>query len=639
MIQAAAKRRQRKRRAADRPRMDRVTRAWLRDASDELAVRNGCRFDPLAGGYVVWWIERYCRLYEGEQAGEPLRLRGRHDDPLDAWFIHDAWDDEARAAAIDRAEHYAAGRASGGKRGAACDWQYEFVMRLFGWLRFSERWGRMIRRFREGDCWVPKKNKKSPTLAAIGLYLLCGDGEPGQKVGLCAKDGTQSRDIAGKHTLEMVRMSPELNGECKLNLNECSVTHLASRSILKPLSSSDERTKQAKEGFNGSLLVDETHVVDRDFMRRMSRAGISRSEPLLLHFSTAGNNPDGYGKARWDYGADVAAGRPGAENDQLLYLAYHAPQETPPEAVQGNRKEVIRLAKLANPAWGHTIHEDELVADWSQSRRTVGDTLDFLMYRLNVWQKAVNPWLPPGAWAACRARGEDAYTLDDLRGLPCIVGFDKSRNRDFSAFVGLFPEWGEAGLARYRLWPWIVAPRAYIEQHASDAPFLDWVAQGLLIPSPGDVIDVGHLFTLFGQIAEAHQVLALGYDPNRAEEITQLIEQGAQGNSGERLSQGYGVQRLPVGTQSGLMCSAIDDFEADVIEGRVVHPGHAVLDWMVGNTQTFDRGDRTKLDKPKKDSPKKIDAVVAAVIARAVAGMPEFRPARSIYEERGFLTV
>ncbi|MCB9868137.1 MAG: terminase large subunit, partial [Phycisphaerales bacterium] len=80
-------------------------------------------------------------------------------------------------------------------------------------------------------------------------------------------------------------------------------------------------------------------------------------------------------------------------------------------------------------------------------------------------------------------------------------------------------------------------------------------------------------------------------------------------------------------------------FEADVLEGRVVHPGHAVLDWMVGNVKAVERGDRTKLEKPKKNDVKKIDAVVAAVIARAVAGMAEFRPARSVYEERGFLTV
>jgi hypothetical protein len=62
------------------------------------------------------------------------------------------------------------------------------------------------------------------------------------------------------------------------------------------------------------VLIDETHVVDREFVRRISRAGISRSEPLQIEVSTAGNNPDGYGKERFDYGprSSGARSRPGA---------------------------------------------------------------------------------------------------------------------------------------------------------------------------------------------------------------------------------------------------------------------------------------------------------------------------------------
>ena len=57
---------------------DAVTRRWVRNRSDELAIENGCRFDVLAGAWAVFWIERYCRLYEGDQAGEPLILHGCH---------------------------------------------------------------------------------------------------------------------------------------------------------------------------------------------------------------------------------------------------------------------------------------------------------------------------------------------------------------------------------------------------------------------------------------------------------------------------------------------------------------------------------------------------------------------------------
>jgi hypothetical protein len=66
--------------------VDKTTREWCRNASDVLAALAGCWFDVDAGSWTVWWIERYCRLYEGEWAGEPMRLRGLHSDPLD-WHV------------------------------------------------------------------------------------------------------------------------------------------------------------------------------------------------------------------------------------------------------------------------------------------------------------------------------------------------------------------------------------------------------------------------------------------------------------------------------------------------------------------------------------------------------------------------
>src|SRR5690242_9506355 len=122
---------------AKRKGVDKATKDWIRNASDDLAVKNGCRFDEERAQWTVDWIQKYCYLYEGDHADELMVLH---------------------------------------------DWQLEAVMRIFGWVKYSEEWEREIRRFRRGSVWVPKKNKKSPTLAAIGVFLLCGDGEKGQKV-------------------------------------------------------------------------------------------------------------------------------------------------------------------------------------------------------------------------------------------------------------------------------------------------------------------------------------------------------------------------------------------------------------------------------------------------------------------------
>src|SRR5262245_36508638 len=123
--------------------IDRDTKDWIRNAADERAAKAGMRFDGERGIFVRDWIEAHCCLYEGAQAGEPLRLM---------------------------------------------PYQHDFVMRLYSWVYWSDEWNEWIRRFNKGSLWAAKKNGKSPFLAANGLYLLAGDGEAGQKVYTGAKN-------------------------------------------------------------------------------------------------------------------------------------------------------------------------------------------------------------------------------------------------------------------------------------------------------------------------------------------------------------------------------------------------------------------------------------------------------------------
>ena len=262
------------------------TNLWIRNAADERAVRDGCWFDTQAAAWAVWWIEHYCTLYEGRYAGQPMWLRGCHDhDSLPK--AHSIEFDKALPTYAERLQAHAEYM----RDGLACDWQLDAVARLFGWQYNNPEIPRPIRRFTDASWWVPKKNKKSPTLAAIGLYLLCGDGEMGQKVYFGAKDGQQAKDIAGKHAIEMMLQNPLLVSECSHHKNTAQITHHPTKSILKPLSSNNSANQESKEGLNGSLLIDETHVVDRAFMARVDRMGISRDEPIILTTSTAGNNP------------------------------------------------------------------------------------------------------------------------------------------------------------------------------------------------------------------------------------------------------------------------------------------------------------------------------------------------------------
>lgn len=550
---------------------DSITARWIKNAADERAARDGCTFDEERGQFVVDWIQRYLRLYEGEFAGQPMMLG---------------------------------------------DWQYDATMRLFGWIRTSPRWKRKVRRFKQASIWIAKKNAKSPTLAAWGLYLLCGDGEKGQKVFLGAKDGTQAREIAGKHCIEMLTQSDALMAECEVNKSLMQITHLPSRSILKPLSSSNSRTQKSKEGLNGSVLIDEVHVVDREFVDRISRAGISRSEPLQIEVSTAGDNPSGYGKERFDYAVKVESGE--FHDEELFTAIYAAPQDLSDDDLAA---DPLKYARMANPTMGRIVDEQEFLRDYERSRKSLAKFNQFKMYRLNIWSNTAAPWIKASDWTKCYHE----FTEDDLAGRDCIAALDLSRSRDTTALVLLFPPTPDEDPEDVWLLPYFWLPRATAEARSHLAPWMEWANDGHIELVDGEVINYGAVERRIIELAGTFNITELVFDPRFAEELTQRVA--------EELS----IERFAFAQNWNNFGPPTDEFERRVIAGKLRHNGHPLLSWQVGHTQV--RHNLTGLKWPCKPGDRSdhrtIDGSVAAVMAlgRVMLREPEYAGAYSLPAE------
>lgn len=559
-----------KRKATGKP--DKATRDMVRGMADEVAAKNGCRFDPERAAHAVDWIEKTCRLYEGEQAGELMRL---------------------------------------------LDWQLDTTRRLFGWVRWSDDWGREVRRFRRASIWVPKKNKKSPTLAAWGLYMLAGDGEMGQKVYSVAKDGKQAM-IAHTHAIEMVKRSPELASACDINKTTGQITYHPTSSVHKVVAGDNPRSQ---EGLNGSLMVDETHVVDRRLMKILRGAGISRSEPLHIEVSTAGDDPDGYGKEQFDKGM---LAEKGGTDEGLLFVAYAAPQDLSDSDLDA---DPVKWGKLANPAWGHTVKPEEYLADYHRSKLSLPDLADFKKYRLDIWQQSASPWLKESDWAACR---ED-FTPESLEGQQCWAGLDLSKTRDMTALVLVFrgdePE-------SYRLLPFFWLPEGTARRLNHLAPFLAWAAAGFIELTPGDVVDYGFVRSRFRALAKIYRIMELAYDNKYAEETTQALEQGVMGAEGDVIEEGTGVVRYVFPQTITAFAGPTADFERDVISHRMRHDGNPVMAWQAGHVQVrVDANANKRPVKPTPDDVRKIDGIVAGIMARA--RVPALAAGGSIYDTQG----
>lgn len=580
--------------------IDKLTKSWIRNVSDERAADAGCRFDWIRGAQAVWWMEKFCRLYEGsEYAGKPLVLWGCLDcDYSDFQATEEPfWIDDQETVpgpGYEIHEQRAVCHAECVRKGHHIDWQYECAMRCYGWTMFREKWGAWLRRFRKGSVWLPKKQKKSPTLAANSLYVFAGDGEDGQHVYLMAKDGVQSKKIAGEHAFQMVDQSPALRASFKPNLSEKSLYFHKKRSKWEPLSSSNQRTQQSKEGLNGSGFVDEAHVVDRDFIRRTDRMGISRREPLFLSFSTAGNNPDGWGKEEFDYAQKVIDGR--TTNHEYLAMIYAAPQDVTDEDLDAN---FDKYAAMANPSLGHTIDPDEIRGDYERSKETIERLADFKMYRLNIWQQSSNPWLRLSDWTRCGAK----YTEEDLLGQTCFAGLDLGFTDDTTALVLVFP----VGEERYRIWPYLFTSEAATKKHGGAQPWRTWESGGHVHIFEGDTTDFPYLRRFIGETLQAKfDLRAIAYDQHGARNIAQDLQDD------------YGLHMEPFLQNAAKFFEPMNLFENDLVGQRIEHPNNPCLNWMVGNAT---KNQRTGLLEKPVDRGKKIDGVVAAIMGREMANI------------------
>lgn len=336
--------------------IDDITRKWILNKSDELAVENfGCRFDAKRARHILDFFPRCLELFEG----------GRKP------FVP-----------IPAAQR--------------------MLARAFGWVRRDPYTGHWKRRFTRVFWWVPKKNAKTPIAAGVGLYLLTQDGETGQKVYTAAKDGKQAK-IVHRHAMKMGKRSPVLSPYLKFNLTE-NIIEYPDEDSYYFLIAGDNPNSQ--EGLNGSCIIDELHVVNWELYSVLEYMGASRDEPMLFHVSTAGKDLEGVGKAKYDYGKQVEAGE--VPDYSLFHESYELPANVKDEDLKlpadcSPEELERRLApwKQANPGWGITVNIEDFISKLREAQRSPRAFARFKMYRGNQWQTGDSPFISAEDWRAC----------------------------------------------------------------------------------------------------------------------------------------------------------------------------------------------------------------------------------------------
>jgi phage terminase large subunit-like protein len=311
----------------------------------------------------------------------------------------------------------------------------------------------------------------------------------------------------------------------------------------------------ALQGWDPSMaLIDELHVVTDDTFEAMAARAGKRDRSLLLAISTPprATQDDSVMRRLVDHGRE--GGDP-----SFCFREYAAPA--------GCALDDEAAWAVANPALDDFLHRDALRATLPPKMREAA----FRRYRLGQWVTVEDAWLPDGAWAAC---ADPLSPIGD--GAEVVIALDGSFSRDCTALVAATVT-DRPHVHLYRLWE---APEGA----------RDWRVPVVAVE---DAIR---------DACGRWRVLEVAADPFRWQRSLEVLD-------------GDGIPVSEFFQTAARMGPATARFYQLVVDGELTHDGDPALARHVANAILKADSRGARLAKEHKDSKRRIDAAVAAVMA------------------------
>jgi phage terminase large subunit-like protein len=408
---------------------------------------------------------------------------------------------------------------------------------------------------------LARKNGKSALMTGLGLWFLF-NGDEGGEVYSCAAEKDQARITFGD-ARKIIEREPELAAMCNIYRDVIEVP--STGSIWRVLSAE----AYSKEGLNASAVIfDEVHALpNRDLWDVMQLSMASRRQPIMLATTTCGVKADSTGQDStayqlYQYGQKVARGE---VDDPSFYMAWW-------QADEGDDHRLEDTWIKANPGYGDLNSKDDFV---SMVKRT--PEAEFRTKRCNQWVSSQNTWLPAGVWDSLQ---EDVPIPDDVE---VVLGVDGSFSGDTTAIVA------------------VSVPKTH-----EDKPHV-WLVQAWE-KQPDDLddwrVDTLEVEQTLIDFAKKHRNLReIAFDPFRWQRTMAVLQDLG----------------LPIveynSTSARRMIPSTQKVFDSVTEATLTHDGNPLLARHIDNCVLKIDNMGARIVKESRNSPRKIDAAVAFVIA------------------------
>jgi phage terminase large subunit-like protein len=423
------------------------------------------------------------------------------------------------------------------------------------------------RQYRRAMFEVPKGNGKTPIASWIGLYELCNSVSPVIPV---AAASYKQADLLFGDLRTCASESPTLSEFLKAFENDVQRVEGPGHAY-KVAAVAGTNDGQRPSVF----LADEIHEWEGKKARVhtvIANGCSKRAGSLVMNTTTAGADIETLAGRMHTHGVRVNAGE--IEDDEFLFIWYGAAETYDLE----DPEQLEAAVWAANPAAGSFLRVTDVIARYYQIPR-----FEFERYHLCRWTTVGESWLPPGAWDA--AEGDEDPIPD---GADCVLAFDGSYNGDCTALsVASIGEKPRVELVA--LW----------ERPENERQ--DWQV---------DILEVEEKIR---ETCRKYHVLELAADPYRWARSLQILA-----------DEGLPVVEFP--QNASRMTPATTRFYEAVVNKQVTHSGDPRLSRHIANCalKTDSRGSR--LSKDHRNSTRKIDAAITAVMALDRASAPRGEP-------------
>ena len=442
-----------------------------------------------------------------------------------------------------------------GKQGSQLvlrDWQKELIRNIYA---SDGNDG-----FREKLCLVgmPRKSGKSAIMSVLATYDLFF-GPKGGEVYSIASEKEQAR-IIFSDTKKTIEANPELLELVKVYRDAIEV--ISTGSVYRVLSAES----YSKEGLGSTAVyADELHAFQtRELFDVMSLSmGARGNQAHMVAITTAGVKTDRTGQdsiaySLYQYGQRVSRGE---TDDPSFFMAWW---EAPAESDHRDPE----TWRLANPGFGDICD----AADFESAVKRTPEP-EFRTKRCNQWVSSALGWLPTGTWDSCAAEL-------DLTDKDYVIGFDGSFSGDSTVLVGATKE---------------DVPQVFmIKAWEKDPNIHDdtWRV---------DILEVENTIRAF--VRDNPRVKEIVCDPYRWQRSMEVLA-----------DEGYPIVEYPSSNARRMVVGCAKFFDA-VVEGRLKHDGDPILARHLDNAVVKVDNLGPRIVKENRNSSRRIDAAVAAVIA------------------------